>query len=1144
MPAAFIAFRRCRIAARRGAVLAAVLACAAPAPAQEPGLPRSCPSPLVDPWRCVGALRPANAFEPLQAAPSPEGTRFVYSRTEGENRQLWLWDVRTGTARRLTHARGRREDPVWSPDGSHIAFTMHVPWGTSYATVVGVVDAATGEERLIAAQPSRGRIGSVSWTPRGRVLFHVWESFPLFSVHGNPAPVRPRFPSGLSGGWWTMDAEGRNPVRLWLASGDRAVFSPAGDSVAFIGRGCSRMGESGVWIVDAEKGGEGRCVLPLPVMGEHGRLAWPHADTLLYLGPVADDTAFRAYLLPRDGTPPRRLDVREAQVTGVGVSRDGTVALSLHHQRARIAVLPAGGGVPVPLPPDVPDGIWPEWHPSGLELAFTAVPRQPGWNWHQASFVRTPVPSRGTGARPVQLSEAPSPASASFGPNITPTTMLTGGWSPDGRYLATYRAIGISAEYQVARNDTLDVLVSDADTSGVAGPAAWSPDGRRLLLATGHLRYGRMAELPPWSLMWVEMDSILRVPRGGYAANFKPVPLEGFAGRAVWPRVSPDGAWIAFATHPGADQRGGVYVVPAQGGAVRAVAEFPAGRMLTGPEWTAGGDSIYFSSPDASGVYQLRRVWRGGGPAETLTAGAEHVLHPRLAPDGRTLAVTLLDVRTELWTLPGRFPALPGRAAPAARDPVEPVDPAGISARLLEMVQLAEGRSGELRRLWPGFWDEHRTYGVHTGNAETAEALIVTPRGETPPGFAPVDAARLPAGLRGRLYHARGPASGGNPETEPVPMVYVPADPAPEEDLLLRIFPPAAEEDPREPRVRLRTLFGAVLDSVGIASFSRAEDPGCPTDDPRSCAVQAQAERMLLQRALNARGGPMRELLRDYAALVWTRAGGDLWWARREGIHRYVATLAAHAAMGTRADGYPAQVAARLADTTGPSRGRAPVHVATGEAIALLLDRMDASWRERVAGGESLLDALFRATGLSPAAALARAPAALRRSGVPALLAAHPAPAASEPVAAVRKTFYLTALRSLAPGTPAIQVDLQTDRSPTGNFQVEYDAGPAGAAVPMPGFVLLPDPAWVRVRAGDVAMEVRGHPVALIRTPGITSDHVRVVVYPRIDLSYLVWPTGGREGRGQHVRAEGLDLRIGPDADVCPCAEIFIRPAP
>jgi Tol biopolymer transport system component len=1126
-----------------------VLACATPAPAQEPGRPPSCSAALPDPWRCVGAPRPANAFEPLQAFPSPEGTRFVYARAEGENRQLWLWDVRTGTARRLTHARGRREDPVWSPDGSRIAFTMHVPWRRSHATAVGVVDAATGEERLIAAEPSSGRIGSVSWTPRGRVLFHVWESPPSFSAHGDRVPEDPRFPSGLSGGWWTMDADGRDPVRLRLASGDWAVFSPAGDSMASIGSGCSRRGESGVWIVDPEKGGEGRCIQSLPQAGWHARLAWPHADTLLYLGPVADDSAFRAYLLPRDGTPARRLDVGEAEVTGVGVSRDGTVALSLYHQRARIALLPAGGGVPVPLP-DVPDGIWPEWHPSGLELAFTAVPRRPGWSWHQASFVRTAVPPRIAGARPVQLSEPRPSGPPSYGPpGTTPTTSLTGTWSRDGRYIAIYTAIGISAEYRVARNDTLDVLAAYADSGGVGGPAVWSPDGSRLLLATGHLRYGERAEQPPWSLMWVEMDSILRVPRGGYTRNFRPVPLEGFAGRAVWPRPSPDGAWIAFATHPGADQRGGVYVVPAQGGVVRAVAEFPAGRMLTGPEWTAGGDSIYFSSPDASGVYQLRRVWRGGGAAETLTAGAEHVLHPRLAPDGRTLAVTLLDVRTELWTLPGRFRAFPGRAAPTAYDPVEPVDPARISARLLEMVQAAEARSGELRRLWPGFWDERRTYGVHTGHAETAEALIVSPRGETPPpGFAPVDAARMPAGLRGRLYHARGPASGGNPETELIPMVYVPVDPASEEEALIAALRPPAEEDPRELRVQLRTLFGAVLDSVGIARFSQAADPGCPTHDPRSCAVQARAERVLLQRALHARGGPMRELLRDYAALAWMRGGGnvpgDLWWARTHGIHRYVATLGAYTAMGTGADGYPADVTARLADTTMPSRGPAPVHIATGEAVALLLDRVDASWRERVAGGEPLLDALFHAIGLSPAAALARAPAALRRSGVPALPAALPAPAESGPAVPLRQTFYLTALRSLAPGTPAILIDLQTDRSPGGNFQMEYDAGPAGAAVPAAGFVLLPDPAWVRVRAGDVAMEVRGHPVALIRTPGITSDHVRVVVYPRIDLDYEVWSADSGEGRGQHVRAEGLDLRIGPDADVCSCAEIYIRPAP
>ncbi len=192
--------------------------------------------------------------------------------------------------------------------------------------------------------------------------------------------------------------------------------------------------------------------------------------------------------------------------------------------------------------------------------------------------------------------------------------------------------------------------------------------------------------------------------------------------------------------------------------------------------------------------------------------------------------------------------------------------------------------------------------------------------------------------------------------------------------------------------------------------------------------------------------------------------------------------------------------------------------------------------------GASLLDALFDAVDLSPAKALARAPAALRRHGFHTLLAALPDTGGPGSVQPASETWYLTALRALAAGTRSIHIDLQTGRAAGEDFRFEYGAGPGGVAVPVPGFVLLPDPAWVRIRAGDVALELRGHPVAVITRPGVAFDHVRVVVYPHADLTDVVWPRIRSSGRAERVRAEGLDLWIGPDVSVCTCGDIYIRP--
>ena len=60
---------------------------------------------------------------------SPDGLRAVASRTNSEDTakaDLWLLDLARGTgAARLTFGPGKAESPVWSPDGTRIAFSFN-----------------------------------------------------------------------------------------------------------------------------------------------------------------------------------------------------------------------------------------------------------------------------------------------------------------------------------------------------------------------------------------------------------------------------------------------------------------------------------------------------------------------------------------------------------------------------------------------------------------------------------------------------------------------------------------------------------------------------------------------------------------------------------------------------------------------------------------------------------------------------------------------------------------------------------------------------------------------------------------------------------------------------------------------------------
>lgn len=87
---------------------------------------------------------------------SPDGGRIAFgSDREGEV-DVWVHDVRAGTARKLT--RGGGSSPVWSPDGSEIAYLG--------GGGLSVVDVASGRSRTV--RTGLNSPGRPTWSPDGR----------------------------------------------------------------------------------------------------------------------------------------------------------------------------------------------------------------------------------------------------------------------------------------------------------------------------------------------------------------------------------------------------------------------------------------------------------------------------------------------------------------------------------------------------------------------------------------------------------------------------------------------------------------------------------------------------------------------------------------------------------------------------------------------------------------------------------------------------------------------------------------------------------------------------------------------------------------------------------------------------------------
>lgn len=102
---------------------------------------------------------------------SPDGRRVAVAtrRRAGDPLDIWIHDLDTGTASRLTFGGGNRA-PVWTPDGTEVTFSHLGPQQGIYAKSA---DGRGDAERLVAVDEFHWLIG---WTPeRGILAYGVME---------------------------------------------------------------------------------------------------------------------------------------------------------------------------------------------------------------------------------------------------------------------------------------------------------------------------------------------------------------------------------------------------------------------------------------------------------------------------------------------------------------------------------------------------------------------------------------------------------------------------------------------------------------------------------------------------------------------------------------------------------------------------------------------------------------------------------------------------------------------------------------------------------------------------------------------------------------------------------------------------------
>jgi tricorn protease len=159
-------------------------------------------------WVCYAA----SAAEPplLLQQPTLSQTQIVFAFAG----DLWTVSREGGEAKQLTTGTGTEDNPVFSPDGTMVAFTGEYEGNTD----VYVVPAAGGVPRRLTYHPGTDEV--VSWTPDGkRIVFR--------SSRGDTVGI------GITR-FYSVGPEGGYPEELPVPEGVQASFSPDGKRLAYV----------------------------------------------------------------------------------------------------------------------------------------------------------------------------------------------------------------------------------------------------------------------------------------------------------------------------------------------------------------------------------------------------------------------------------------------------------------------------------------------------------------------------------------------------------------------------------------------------------------------------------------------------------------------------------------------------------------------------------------------------------------------------------------------------------------------------------------------------------------------------------------------------------------------------------------------
>ncbi len=484
---------------------------------------------------------------------SPDGKLAAYAsdRAGDAGLDIWVQQIATGQAIRLTRHPADDREPSFSPDSSRVVFRSEREGGGLY-----VVSALGGEEKLVVPQgrhprfsPDGDRIAYWIGSPGGDPIVPGTSKIYLVPASGgSPAPFHAGF------------AAARYPV--WSPDGRQIVFWGLRDSTED-------------WWVASANGGDPRPTGALATLAGRGLNAppgayrifpavWLEGDRILFS--ARSDDSVSLWLLSLRSQAIERVTSGSAQEVRAAAAPGGLFAFASVRDNIDVWKLPVDHARAQPSGPaerlttSAGLDVTPSVSLDGRWVAFTSRRSS-----SQEVLVKDLTSGKETSLTSAVAGSLPD-SDVSHWPYI----------SPDGSMIAYKTTANNRSEvYLVARTGGVPEKVCE----GCAAAWSFTPDGRQLLVWPGD----RDRTAAVLDLATRKQTTILE--RAGYAI-FRT-------------RLSPDGLWVAFhaRNRPG---RSAIYIAPFRGPALIPERDWVAvtdnDSYDLNPVWSPEGSILYFFS--------------------------------------------------------------------------------------------------------------------------------------------------------------------------------------------------------------------------------------------------------------------------------------------------------------------------------------------------------------------------------------------------------------------------------------------------------------------------------------------------------------------------------------------------------------------